>query len=243
MKPLRLTLRLTCLLLLLPVLSARAADPQPLKVFFVGNSYTYGNDLPKLIAELAKAGGQRPIEFEKLTPGGWTFKKHWEESKVADKIAAKKWDIVVLQNHSLGALAARDEMFDYGKKIDAEVKKTGARTIFFMTWARQNKPENQAVITKAYQELARDVKAETAPVGLAWEAALKADPKLELHTKDQSHPNKTGSYLAACVFYAVIYNKSPEGLPGKPGDLSDEAAKPLQALAWKVVQQQKAPAK
>ncbi|MBL8797966.1 MAG: SGNH/GDSL hydrolase family protein [Planctomycetia bacterium] len=238
MKRLHLSVRLAGLILLLPLLSARAADPQPLKVFFVGNSYTYGNDLPKLIAELAKAGGQRPIEFEKHTPGGWSFKKHWEESKVADKIGAKKWDIVVLQNHSMGALAARDEMMEYGKKLAAEVQKQNARTIYFMTWARQNKPETQADITKAYQELARDVKAETAPVGLAWEAALKADPKRELHVKDMSHPNKAGSYLAACVFYAVIYHKSPEGLPGKPADLTDEAAKPLQAIAWQVVQQQ-----
>jgi hypothetical protein len=228
-----------CLLVLWIVPVARAADAPPVRVLFIGNSYTNGNNLPQLIADLASAGGQRPLEFEKHTPGGWTFKKHWEESKVADRIAARKWDLVVLQNHSLGALNARDEMIEYGKKLDAAIRKQGARTLFFMTWARQNRPETQDAITRAYQELARAVNAEVAPVGLAWQEALRSDAKLVLHTQDMSHPNRAGSYLAACIFYAMIYDRSPEGLPGKAGGLSDEAARPLQVIAWKTVQKQK----
>jgi hypothetical protein len=45
----------------------------------------------------------------------------------------------------------------------------------------------------------------------------------------------TGSYLAACVFYATIYGESPEGLPGKIGRLTDEKARPLQAIAGMIV--------
>lgn len=39
-----------------------------------------------------------------------------------------------------------------------------------------------------------------------------------------------------CVFYATIYGKSPEGLPGNIGKLTDKEARPLQAIAWKTVQ-------
>jgi hypothetical protein len=62
------------------------------------------------------------------------------------------------------------------------------------------------------------------------------DNSLVLHAKDKRHPSKAGTYLAACVFYATIYEKSPEGLPGEPGGLTDEEARPLQAIAWETVQ-------
>src|SRR5262249_44695220 len=100
----------------------------------------------------------------------------------------------------------------------------------------QNKPEEQATLAKSYLDLAKELKAMVAPAGNAWEVAFKADDKLVLHEKDKSHPNITGSYLAACVFYATIYSKSPEGLPGSIGKLTDEQARPLQAIAWKTVQ-------
>jgi hypothetical protein len=41
--------------------------------------------------------------------------------------------------------------------------------------------------------------------------------------------------VAACVFYATIYGKSPEGLPGKIAGLRDDSAHRLQAIAWKPV--------
>lgn len=52
-----------------------------INVLFIGNSLTYGNDLPKMIAELAKADKQRPMHHERETPGGCTFEKHWKDGK------------------------------------------------------------------------------------------------------------------------------------------------------------------
>jgi hypothetical protein len=232
-------LGLLLLALVLPVgpHSAPAQETKPLQILFVGNSYTYVNDLPKMLTELAKAGGQQPILAQKETPGGWSFKKHWEGGKTLPKIESRKWDYVVLQDQSLGALQAKNDMLAFGKKLDEAVKKQGARTILYMTWARQNKPETQDQITQAYQQLAKEIKADVAPVGLAWQAALKADSKPTLHSKDMSHPSTAGTYLAACVFYATIYGKSPEGLPGKIGGVTVAQALELQKTAWKVVNQ------
>jgi hypothetical protein len=205
-------------------------------VLFIGNSFTYYHDLPKMVAELAKAGKQRPLRHERETPGGCTLEKHWKDGKALAKIQSRRWDFVVLQEQSQAPLQKRDSMFDHGKKLDAEIRKQGAKTILYMTWAKQNKPDDQPAISKAYVDLARELKAQLAPVGNAWETALKADDKLVLHEKDKTHPNMTGIYLAACVFYGTIYGKSPEGLPGSIGNLTDNEARPLQAIAWKTVQ-------
>ncbi len=222
-----------------------AAQPQAVKakdemdVLFIGNSLTNGNDLPKMIAELANAGKQRPLRHERESPGGRTLEKHWKDGKALTKIRSRKWDFVILQDNSQSPLSGRDSMFDYGKKFDAEIKKQGAKTILYMTWALQNKPADQAAISKAYLDLAAALKSQVAPVGSAWEAALQADKKLSLHSADKKHPTRTGTYLAACVFYATIYGQSPEGLPGSIGKLSAEEARPLQAVAWKTVQAEK----
>lgn len=84
-------------------------------------------------------------------------------------------------------------MFDHAKKFDAEIKKQGAKTILYMTWAVQNKPEDQATISKAYLDLSSELKSQIAPVGNAWEAALKGDKKPALHTADKKHPTATGT--------------------------------------------------
>lgn len=227
---------LACLLLLAAFGGARTAEPQPLRVLFIGNSYTYGNDLPAMLDELSKAGKQRPLELGRELQGGYTLEKHWQEGKAAKKIAEQPWDVVVLQEHSLRPISERKLMFDYAAKFDEAIKKRGAKTLLYLTWARQGKGETQGALSKAYLDLATDLKAQVAPAGVAWEMALKGDDKLALHQADKSHPTKTGTYLTACVFYGALHGKSPEGLPAKIGGVSDDEAKRLQATAWKAVQ-------
>jgi hypothetical protein len=79
-------------------------------------------------------------------------------------------------------------------------------------------------------------------VGIAWQQALAADFKFSLYAPDGSHPSPEGSYLAACVFYATLLGKSPEGLPAqvKKGrqvlvKLDPAIARRLQTIAWKTV--------
>lgn len=216
--------------------SLQAAEPtDEVQVLFIGNSFTSFHNLPKMVTELAKAGKQRPLNFVQVTPGGCTLEKHWKDGNALAAIQSRKWDFVVLQEQSQGPLLNKDSMFDYGKKLNAEIEKNAAKTILYMTWAYSDKPDDQTAISKAYQNLAKEINSKVAPVGLAWEQTLLADKKSVLHEKDKKHPNVTGSYLAACVFYATIYGKSPEGLPGSIGKMSDEDALPLQVIAWKVM--------
>ena len=227
-------------------------------VLFIGNSYTFRNGLPNMIAELAKAGKEIPLTVESETPGGCTLEKHWTDGKALAKIKSRKWDFVVLQEQSTSILQHRDSTFNHAKLFDAEIKKNGSTTILYMTWARQGKPDDQRAISGAFLDLSKELKCPIAPVGEAWDAALKADKERVLHADDMTHPSPTGTYLAACVFYATIYGKSPEGLPGKientmvskpktaaTGDtradkflsrLKDDEALPLQTIAWKAVQ-------
>ena len=265
-------------------LVGQETPPAPLKVLFIGNSYTYVNDLPAMIVGLAEAAGGRKIEVDGHLVGGCTLEKHVKDQKALDKIHAAKWDVVVLQEHSLQPIIDRDSMYRNARILDEEIKKRGARTVFYLTWARQHIPEmlygsasakppesveylkamhqisgvaksidleawrKRAIdglawgLNGAYLDIAKELGARVAPVGVAWKMALTADPPFVLHSPDKSHPNPTGTYLAACVFYATLLDANPVGLPGKikHGDkvsvnIPDEQAKRLQEFAWAAV--------
>jgi hypothetical protein len=196
--------------------SVKKESQNPLRILFIGNSYTYFNNLPVLLSELAtSANPSKMLEAQMIVRGGATLKMHWEEGAALKALQQGKWNYVVLQEQSTLPITDPATMHKYARLFDAEIKKAGAKTIFHLTWARQNQPENQVKLNDAYFGIAKELKAMIAPVGLAWEKAFKEDPKRVFHMEDKSHPNATGSYMAACVFYALIYEKSPEKLTNR----------------------------
>ena len=88
----------------------------------------------------------------------------------------------------------------------------------------------QAALRAGYTEIARELDAMLAPVGDAWESAMSLESQPELYDFDGSHPSLAGSYLAACVFFAVIFEESPIDLDFTAG-LDPEQAAALQRLA------------
>ena len=78
---------LAFVVLLVPlIVHSRATEPKPeIRILFIGNSFTYYNDLPRMVAELAEAGRQRPLHCESETPGGYTLEKHWQDRKAVSQ--------------------------------------------------------------------------------------------------------------------------------------------------------------
>lgn len=189
-----------------------AAD-KPLRILFIGNSYTaYNGGLYKLLPIMAQARG-RKLVCDYTVAGGKSLEWHFKEGAALEKIREGNWDYVVLQDYSLQALKKRDLMFEYIRKLDAEIDKVGAKTVLYMTWARQDKPQNQQTITQAHESAASDVGAIIVPAGNIWQASLNQKPDFALHRSDKSHPNAAGTYLVACAFYATLVKDSPVGLP------------------------------
>jgi uncharacterized protein DUF4886 len=210
------------------------------RVLFLGNSYTYFNDLPAVFSALAGAGHQCNVETRMVTPGGFRLKDHWDKPEAHAALDSQKWDYVVLQDQStLGmnyfldgnARVTSDEVFlPYAKKWAAEIIRHGARPVFYLTWARKATPEDQAALNHAYIHAARETGGIVAPVGIAWQQVRRQNPAINLYYKDGSHPSSSGSYLAACVMYAAIFHQSPRDLPshitGPPVNLDTEKLEP-----------------
>ncbi len=212
------------------------------RILFLGNSYIYCNELPTMLAQLAAAGGKE-VDVHQVTAGGVTLEWHAQNEATLATLC-ETWDVVVLQEHSIRPIQDTPQMFMAAAALQPMIASTGAQTVLFMTWARQHFPEMQAGLARVYTTLAQEIGARVAPVGLAWEAALAADPSLALYTEDKSHPTPLGSYLAACVFYATFFGESPVGLPAKLTTTGGETlveipevqARLAQSVAWEVVQ-------
>src|SRR5438034_11816170 len=69
------------------------------RVLFIGNSYTYVNDLPAMFAGLAQSGGHR-VETGMVAVGGSTLGEHAASVATAAKLTSARWDLVVLQEQS-----------------------------------------------------------------------------------------------------------------------------------------------
>jgi hypothetical protein len=204
------------LLFTLVQLTAQVRE-QPFRVLFVGNSYTYFWNLPQNVAAMAESR-DLALVTRQSTAGGVNLGQHWRSEKGLESRALIReggFDAVVIQDHSLRAIAHPDSLLHYGEKFVALIREKGARPFVYITWARKNNPLTQETITGKYMELAERIHAGIVPVGPAWEAAKKANPDIQLFDEDGSHPNPLGTYLAACVFYGVLTQDSPIGLPNR----------------------------
>src|SRR5262245_59083626 len=180
----------------------------PLKVLFIGNSFTARNDLPGLITRLAGARG-KALEHRLIHAGGASLRAHWNAGQAAEAIRDGGYDAVVLQEQSTLPVKNAARMHRNVRLFDGVIKAAGAKTILYMTWARRNAPDSQKAITDAYTAVGKELGSTVVPVGVAWQRFLRDNDRPVLHDRDQSHPTVAGSYLAACVFLATLFRESP----------------------------------
>jgi hypothetical protein len=210
---------------------AAPRDPNRLKILFIGNSFTQRHDLPGLIARLAAARGKR-VEHRLVSAGGASLRMHWNAGRAVAILQDTPYDLVVLQEQSTLPGKNASRMHENVRLFDTAITAAGARTVLYMTWARQHQPEAQQAIRDAYESIGRELGATVVPVGLAWERILSGPAPLVLHDQDKSHPALAGSYLAACVFYAVLFGDTPVGIADDVAGIAESEKRVLQQAAW-----------
>lgn len=206
-------------------------DCDLLNVLFIGNSFTARNDLPGLLANLAAARG-KALQHRLISAGGASLRTHWNAGAALRAIQEGGYDHVVLQEQSTLPIKNAGRMHENIRLFDEAIRVAGANTVLYMTWARRQAPESQQAITNAYTGIGRELGATVVPVGLAWQRFLRLHGQPVLHDKDQSHPTVAGSYLAACVFLAVLFKARPVGCSEAVGGLTAEELALLQTTAW-----------
>ncbi|MBB1148985.1 T9SS type A sorting domain-containing protein [Myroides sp. NP-2] len=238
-------------LFLLFILTTIASPGQIRKqVFFIGNSYTYTGNIPKLIQHMAQSTGDI-LEYEEHVPGGSSFQDHVNNRAVTDKINSKAWDYVVLQEQSLRPALGESYSAPYARVLNERIRNVSpcTKTLFYMTWGRENGEANfcnqgmahmctysamDDKIYETYRAMAIDNQAELSPVGRVWRKIREQYPAYRLYSNDESHPSMLGSMAAAYTFYTVLFKKDPTLLTYNAG-LTAEQATNIKRIVKEVV--------
>ena len=186
-----------------------------LSVLFVGNSYTFNSNMPHLISLISDSTAIKLITSQSAT-GGATLKDHWtgrKGLKTKKRIKEGGYDVVVIQEHSMGTIENKDEFLNYTKMLCDLVKASGAKPYLYVTWARKKVPQYQDIISKVYEEAAQENDCNLVLVGDAWKLARSLKPDIELFNPDGSHPSDLGAFLTACVFVNTLTSDLPIRLP------------------------------
>ena len=218
------------LIVCLAIFALEICDSQvSTRILFIGNSFTLINGgLDKQLKGLAPS-----TETACIAAGGYTLEKHWTDGNAVRMIREGKWDYVILQEQSQIPVINKKMFYDYVRKFDEEIRHSGAKTILLMTWERPNSI-NLGVTTdnlaSAYTYVGKELDAKVAPAGLAFARSLRGKPELTLYMQD-GHPTREGTYLAACVLYRTIFEKSPVGNPFSEQSIPAETKDYLQRIA------------
>ena len=234
------------------VTSSGVEDPS--SAIWVGNSfYYYNNGMPGLLTQIiVSANPGYKIRQTMATIGGSGFDWHDMDSyfrpnavgsysfdgnnNVVFNKPNRLFDLAVMMDCSQCPIhPTLGKVFvDFAKKNSDIVRKHGAKPVFFMSWAYQDKPEMTAELAEAYTKAANDNDAFVIPVGLAFARSIAQRPALNLYQPDKRHPTLAGTYLGAVTAYAALFKKSAVGIKHDAG-LGEETARFLQKIADETV--------
>lgn len=195
-------------------------------VLFIGNSYTYVNDLPGMFQSLS-ASLNKTVTVGSKTNGGFTFQNQWNDPATFTSLHQQEWDLVVIQGQSQEPSFPVEQVnsatLPFALSIADSVYASSQCTnlMYYMTWGRENgDPQWDSINTfdkmnerlvNAYMRFADSSDAMVSPVAVAWKYVRDQYPTIQLYSGDGSHPSLAGTYLIACTFYASVFQESPIG--------------------------------
>ena len=189
------------------------APPQDaLAVLFIGNSLTYFNEMPRMVAALLEDGGHGPVDVRSSSYPDYGLQDHWVDSRSRDAISAGGWDYVVLQQGP-SATEGRPSLLQYAEMFAGEIDAIGAQTALYMVWPSQSRFFDFDGVSDSYATAAANVGGVLFPAGEAWRAAWSVDADLPLYGPDGFHPSVLGSYLAALTIYQRITGAETRDVP------------------------------
>eukprot|EP00931_Biecheleriopsis_adriatica_P006672 TRINITY_DN108039_c0_g1_i1.p1 TRINITY_DN108039_c0_g1~~TRINITY_DN108039_c0_g1_i1.p1 ORF type:complete len:649 (-),score=93.98 TRINITY_DN108039_c0_g1_i1:153-2099(-) len=230
-------------------------DARPIFTYFIGNSYTYYNDLPNLYKQLLQ--GRCSVEVHCKAFPCYRLEQHVADGRPEVSLP---WTHVVIQEQSqipgLHRIRRYDSMIDaVGTIVDRLNSSRGSDVslTLMQTWGRRDGdsqnpaefPDYEAMqcrLNRGFAALARTARLKAlgdvriALCGQAFQEAKQDSHALfqELYDRDGSHPSLQGSYLAACMLIWSLHGISPKDLTYVPSGLDAEVAERLRGLAQRI---------
>ncbi len=215
--PLRRALALGCVLAVTGPLAAAT-----LRVLFLGNSLTEGNNVPALVQAMARLQGVE-LQYLALTPGGYAIEDHWTDGR-QDMLVTGNFDVLILQQGPSTLPESQAHLRQWTITWAAEARRHGTRPALYMVWPVRTQANGFALVSQSYRNAALAADAAVFPAGEAWQAALSANPSLPLYSGDDLHALPAGSFLAAMVIARGLVGLDPARVPASLPGITVSAA-------------------
>jgi hypothetical protein len=184
-------------------------------ILFIGNSLTYFNDMPDIVAAISLgAGDDPPVRVAMVAFPDFSLEDHWNRGDALNAIAQGGWDVVVLQQGPSTLPASRAHLLEWSGRFAERIRAVGARPALLSVWPTDGSAGGFDATLASYTAAAEAVDGLLIPAGEAWRAARARDPALTLTVVDGFHPSLLGSVIAAYSTWTAITGRSPVGLPG-----------------------------
>jgi len=187
-------------------------------VIFIGNSYTYYNDLPSLFAAVCAERGIS-VQTELIAAGGYTLAHFVSESneygiKLREKLAKTAYDYAVIQEQSVRPAESPKTFYNSLGELLELIRANGATPVLYETWGRADGSDTllsrgwthedmQEKLYAAYKHAAEEYGTLLALAGERFHEAYRKGE--EVFAPDGSHPSPVGSRIAAEAICEAIF--------------------------------------
>ncbi len=193
---------------------------EKIKVLFVGNSFTFYNNIPKLTEEIGKSLGY-DLTCDSITKGSWTLTKFADESDEMGKVVydtlknTNDYNYVIFQDQSTRSYTHYNEFYNAVDKLNKLVQKTqlNCETRLYATWGYPDGlKENEIILTQEekirekYIQCGNSLNIKVHNVGKAFSKVYQENKDINLYFSDNKHPSHYGSFLSAHVHAMSILN-------------------------------------
>ena len=194
--------------------AAATTQSDTLRIGFVGNSLTYVNDLPGMLAALSRAAGDSPpIETESVAYPNYALEDHLAQGDAVEMIRRGGWDVIALQQGPSTLPESRENLIEYSRRFALIIRDEGAEPALYGVWPEKARLYALDAGIESYRAAADSIRGIHFEAARTWKTAWTHDPTLPLYGPDDFHPSPLGTYAAAVTIYAVVRERSPVGLP------------------------------
>ncbi len=195
-----------------------------MNILFVGNSYTYFNDLELLVQGLCRENGM-DVHAYRVTKGGRRLISHMDcedetTKKLETTLRERHYDVCVIQEQSLLPITDYETFLAGVTHVMRMAKLQSDKFLLYATWARKEgssdlkthgwTPETMTqLLDDAYHQAGQQLGISVSPVGVNFWKVVTDHPELDLHHTDLTHPSYLGSCLAALTHYHTLFGHFP----------------------------------
>ena len=135
-------------------------------LLFIGNSLTYVNDLPAMVAKVAEAADDSVRVGMVAGPNLAVIDHVNGASDAVAQIGRGGWSFVVLQQGPTPAGVCRDTLVIAAMRLAPHLRRVDARAALFLPWARRQFPQTLEAAGQSAELAARSVGGVVARLGL-----------------------------------------------------------------------------